>query len=44
MNIEQLIKYIRKNLGEKKNSLAINLRAAMLFGSWAKSIPLQGIF
>lgn len=36
MNNEQLIKCIRKSLEEKKNSLAINLRAAMLFGSWAK--------
>ena len=36
MDIEQLIKYIRKNLEEKKNSLPIDIKATVLFGSWAK--------
>jgi len=36
MNKEQLIKYIGKNLEGKKNSLPIDIKATVLFGSWAK--------
>jgi HEPN domain-containing protein/predicted nucleotidyltransferase len=36
MNTEQLIEYIKRNLEEKKESLPINVKAMVLFGSWAK--------
>jgi len=38
MNTEQLIKYIRRNLEDKRNVRPISLKAAVLFGSWAKGI------
>src|SRR3989304_4116692 len=38
MNTDQLIKYIRKNLQEKKGILPMNIKATVLFGSWAKGI------
>ena len=36
MNIEQVSEYIGENLAEKRKSLPINVRAAVLFGSWVK--------
>ena len=36
MNTEEIIKHIRKNLEEKKKSLPIDVKATVLFGSWAK--------
>ena len=36
MNTEQLIEYIKRNLEGKKESLPINVKAMVLFGSWAK--------
>jgi HEPN domain-containing protein/predicted nucleotidyltransferase len=36
MNAEQLVKHIRENLEENRNSLPIDIKAMVLFGSWAK--------
>lgn len=36
MNIDQVSEYIRKNLEEKRDTLIIDLRAVVLFGSWVK--------
>jgi len=36
MDTDQLIEYIRNNLEEKRNSLPMDIKATVLFGSWAK--------